>query len=314
MKKRHRRIRRAFEYLLLLLGRCTIPLLPRRAILALSRGLGRCAYRFSHKLRKYAEANLDIAFEESKTPEEKRQINIASFQNFALLMLDLFWFNFRTKKRLRQYLKYDESFQILFRDPPAIVVTAHYGNWEVVSLGCGLEGHPMTSVAMPLKNPFADSELYRLRAKTGSEITSRDGAIRHVIRALRAGRGTALLVDQNVLPKEGGVFVPFFGLPVPVTKAVGSLWSRTQAKIMVSWCIPDEHGVYTVHSKTPFPEAGEDLSSDEIAARVTKGLEDIIREQPEYWLWSYRRWRYYQEGDDPSLYPFYARKTKPAKE
>ena len=290
----------------MLFGRFTIPLLPRQSVLWLSRALGRCTYLFSPNLRRISEANLILVFGDSKTVKERQRICIASFQSFTLVLLDLFWFNFRTKTRVPKYLHYDDSSRILLDDPPAIVVTGHYGNWEIVSLGCGLEGSPMTSVAMPLKNAFAERELYRLRAKTGSEITSRRGAIRHVIKALRAGRNTALLMDQNTFPKHGGTFVPFFGLPVPVSKAVGSLWARTQARILVSWCIPDRNGIYTVRSLEPFPAEGETLSSEEIAARVTAGLESIIREQPEYWLWSYRRWRYYREGDDPSQYPYYA--------
>ena len=303
--KLRKRIRRVPEALLVLFARAVIPRLSRRGVLRLSRFLGYGAYLLSPTLRRVAAANLDLAFGDTKTAEEKRAINLASFRSFTLVMLDLFWFNRRTLERLDNYLKYDDSFALLFREPPAIILTAHIGNWEIVSVGAGAMGLPMTSIAMPMKNPFADQELNRLREKTGSETAARKGAIRYVIKALRGGRGTALLVDQNTLPEEGGIFVPFFGLPVPVTKATGSLWARTKAKIMVSWCIPDDNGVYTVYSRPPL--SAESLASTEATAlRVTQELEKVIREHPQFWLWSYKRWRFYREIDDSKAYPFYA--------
>ena len=253
-----------------------------------------------------AADNLDLAFGDSLTDARKRVINKASFQNFCLVLLDLFWFNRNTTERLAKYLVIDESFRSYFEGPSTIVLTAHIGNWEIINAGCGARGRPMTSIAMPTKNAFADAELKRLREKTGSEIAPRSGAIRRAIKALRDGRGTFLLVDQNTLPEEGGVFVPFFGQPVPVTKAMGALWARTGAQIMVAWCLPDENGVYTIYAKPPFPDADEESSNEEIVARVIRELEDVIREKPNYWLWSYKRWRFFRETDDQGQFPFYA--------
>jgi len=304
--KLRKRVRRIPEALLVFFARGFVPLLSRRAVVRLSRFLGACAYLFSPSLRKIAAANLDVAFGDALSAPQKRAINKASFQSFSLVTLDLFWFNKHTRERLEKYLLYDESFLPAFNDPPAIILTAHIGNWEIVSVGCGAQGHPLTSIAMPLKNPFADEELNRLREKTGSEICARAGAIRGVIQALRNGRGTALLVDQNTLPEEGGIYVPFFGLPVPVTKATGALWARTKAKIMVSWCIPDENGVYTVYSRAPLMAEGETYTTEQMAARVTLELQEVIREHPHFWLWSYKRWRFWREEDDRTRYPFYA--------
>ena len=304
--KLRKRIRRIPEALLVLIAKGIIPLLSRNAVMRLSRALGGCAYAFSGALRDVAADNLDLVFGDSLTVSEKREINRASFQNFCLVLLDLFWFGRKTHERLAKYVLYDASFRQLFEDPPAIVLTAHIGNWEIINAGCGARGLPMTSIAMPTKNAFADHALTRLREKTGSEITAREGAIRNVIKALKAGRPTLLVVDQNTLPEEGGIFVPFFGVPVPVTKAAGALWNLSHVRIMVSWCIPDEKGYYTVSSKPSFPESGEAPTTEEIAAHVTKELENVIREYPHYWLWSYKRWRFFRESDDRGQYPFYA--------
>ena len=289
----------------MIVAKHAIAVLPRRVVIQLSRFLGTSAYYLAPKLRKIARANLDAAFGDSKTLQEKVRISKSSFRNFSLVLLDSFWFGRHTEKRLRKYLRYDSSFRVYLEQPPIIAITAHLGNWEIMGLGCGLEGQPITAIAMPLKNSFADRELNRLRVKTGTRITPRSGAVRHLIRSLRAGNNTLLLLDQNTLPEEGGMFVPFFGLSVPVSKAAASLMARTQARLMVIWCLPDAQGVYTAYALPPFPNEGESPSAEAITARLTQELESVIRKRPGSWLWSYKRWCFYQDSDDGNQYPFY---------
>ena len=287
-----------------------IPRLSRGAVVRLSRFLGLCAYFGSGKLRRIAAANLDIAFGDSLSQLEKRAINKASFQSFSLVMLDLFWFSRDTKARLEAYLSFDPSFDHVFKGGAGINVTAHLGNWEVMNLGCGVKGYPLTTVVMPIRNAFADRELNRIRRETGVEISHRSGAIRRIMRALRAGRGAALVVDQNTLPQEGGVFVPFFGLPVPVSRVTGALWAKTNARIVAVWCVPDGKGHYTAYARPQEFASDETLTIEQIVARVTLGLEDIIRQHPQFWLWSYKRWRFYREEDPIEKYPFYAEEVE----
>ena len=298
--------RRLFETLLVTFAKSAIPLIPRSGIIRLSQFLGLCTYTFSARSRNIAAANLNLAFGDSLSESKKREISCASFQNVSLVILDLFWFSKDSAARLEKYLKFDKSAQPLIDEAPTIIVTAHFGNWEVVSLGCGAKGLPMTSIAMPLKNSVVDQQLNQLRELTGSRIASRKGAIRTIIRALRDGQRTALVMDQNTLPSDGGFFVPFFGQAAPVSKAAGALHTRTHAKIMTTWCTPDQKGYYTVFAAPPFPADNEDLSSEQIAERITRELEAVIRKHPHFWLWSYRRWRFFRKEDNAAQYPFYA--------
>jgi KDO2-lipid IV(A) lauroyltransferase len=304
-RKLRKRLRLIPEVVLVIVARGVIPLLSRAAVLWLSRVLGLCAYYFSPNLRRVSTANLDLAFGDTKTPEEKQEICKASCKSFALVMLDLFWFGRRSHERLRQYVRYDGSLSAFFDDPPAVLVTAHIGNWEIIGIGCAAEGFPLRSIALPLKNAFADRAVNRLRMKLGSEVVGRDGGIRKVIKALRAGMGTLIAMDQNTLPEEGGVFVPFFGVPATVSKAGGTLWSRAEVSILACWCIPDDDGIYTVSGERL---VGKDdaLTAEEITVKITAKLEEVIRENPEYWLWSYKRWRFYRDEDDANQFPFYA--------
>jgi KDO2-lipid IV(A) lauroyltransferase len=301
-----KRVRRVLESALVLFARGSIPLLSRLAVLRLSGFLGICAYSFSPSLRRVSLANLKIAFGDSLSEPEMRVISKASFQHFCLSLLDLFWFNRNTPERMKLYFRYDSSFEAVFDGTPNILISGHLGNWEVMGLGCGQRGLPVTAVVMPSKNAFAESELARLRKHSGYTFVPREGALRHIMKALKQGGSTALLVDQNTLPDEGGMFVPFFGLPVPVTKAVGALWARTQARPVVVWCTVDAAGVYTAYAKPPVVTAEEDVSVETVTLRVTQELEGVIRDNPEHWLWSYKRWRFYRAEDSVDAFPFYA--------
>jgi len=305
--KLRKRVRLVPEALLMLIGGAFLPLLSRAAVVRLSRFLGLCSYAASGRLRRIADANLDLAFGDTLSPREKRAISKASFQSFSLVVLDLFWFSRDTKARLEAHLTFDPSFDHVFKGAAAINVTAHLGNWEVMNLGCGVRGYPLTTVVMPLRNALADRMLNRIRKETGVEISQRSGAIRRIIRALREGRGVALVVDQNTLPQEGGVFVPFFGLPVPVSRVTGSLWAKTKARIIVVWCIPDGQGHYTAYARPQDFATDETLTSEQVVANVTLALEAVIRKYPQFWLWSYKRWRFYRDEDPAEKYPFYAK-------
>jgi len=237
----------------------------------------------------------------------RREIGRSSFQYFALTMLDVFWFMRATRRRVARYVRVDDSFLPMFESPPLIGCTGHIGNWEIMSTLCGLHGAPVTAVAMPLKNAFADRLLKRLRRTAGSVSVPRKGAVRSLIRSLKEGRSIALVIDQNTLTSEGGAFLPFLDLPAPTTKSAGLLWQRTRIPLFVGFCSADRHGVYTAWGSGVFPPPDAELTPEEVTLMAVKHLEAAIRTYPEQWLWSYKRWRYYREGDPAERYPFYAK-------
>ena len=251
-----------------------------------------------------ADANLELVFGPTREAAERNRICRQSFETFTLTLLDLFWFSRFTASRYRRYVVVGDEMRRVLGLNPLIGVTGHLGNWEILSMMFGMEGNPMTAVAMPLKNPFVDKMLFRLRSQSGSIAVAREGAVRSLLRSLRNGGVVGLLLDQNTLPKEGGIFVPFFGLPVTVSNAAGLLGRKTKAPIVVAASFADAKGVY--HFRVSDTLDPDGLDPEVITREVTLRLEKIVRTYPGYWLWSYKRWRYYQVEDDAKAFPFYA--------
>ncbi|HEY8241304.1 MAG TPA: lysophospholipid acyltransferase family protein, partial [Kiritimatiellia bacterium] len=173
------------------------------------------------------------------------------------------------------------------------------------------KGYPLTSVAAPLDNESLDNIFNRLRETTGQRVVSKHGAIRSLLRVLKDGGKVGLVLDQNTKPAEGGLFVDFFGMPVPVSSAPAALALRTGSDLYLGACLPDGRGGYEVTSPlllpAPGPCANETEQIQAFTQLITRAVEDLVRKHPEHWLWTYKRWKYVGPGRRRDEYPFYAK-------
>lgn len=310
MGKTSRALRRPFETAAFRAGLAIIPHLPRCAILSLAWAGGSLGYLFDVKGKRIGRANLNIAFGETKSAPEKRAILRAAYITMTRTFLDVIWFGTRPEKRLTKYVELDESMQQLFCEKKQICITAHFGNWEVVGQIMALHKFPFHSIAMPVKNPEVDRLLIARREVTGQKIIPREGALRKLLGVLRSGGKTAFLVDQNTKESEGGIWVNYFGLPVPVTPAPAALAAKTGSEIFIGFCAPCRRGRYRVYiTETILPPAGtgEETTRD-LTQTILSAIEREVTKHPEHWLWMYKRWKAKNGTVDPRRYPFYSKR------
>lgn len=296
----------------LLFGISWIPLLPRPAVVVLSRFFGNIGFRFANELKRVGLANLDIVYGDEMSPGEKEQLLRKCYQHFALLVLDIIWFAFFPKQRLEKWFHWDDSTKVMYEDEAQLELTAHYGNWETLGQSFALRGQPIFSVAAPLKNSSADKVFIWLRQRTGQVIIPQQGAARKLMQGLRNRQKLAVLLDQNTRPRDGGIFVDVMGLQAPVSSAPAALAVKTQAKVVTVLAVPDEKGRYTVtvHDTLQANPEAEDPVAD-LTQRMTDSVARVIRRDPQYWCWMYKRWRFIPEDADAEKYPWYARKVEP---
>jgi len=284
-----------------------IPAFSRKTIMSLARVGGRLGWVFARRDRRIAMANLDLAFGDTRTVREKHGIVRQAFTTFAQTGLDYFWFSRDREQRMREWVVVDEAARIWMKPGRLVGVTAHFGNWEMLGWLFALHGATIASVAKPVKNPLIDAEINRIRSQSGQHIVPREGALRALVRTLKNEGTVALLLDQDTLPEEGGVFVPFFGVPVPISSAGSGLALKIKAPILLAFCVCKSDGHYHCYASNVFrPEEVEGMSSAELTAKVNTALEEELRKNPGYWLWSYKRWKRRLPGIDPSRYPYYA--------
>lgn len=306
-RKKQREKLRPFETAAFRAGLAVIPRLPRRAVLILAWLGGQLGYRFNSAGRTVGLANLDLAFGGSKTATEKQAILRAAHVTMIRTFLDVIWFGTDSEKRLEKYVELDDSVQPFLHHKNQICITAHFGNWEVLGLMMAVKGFPFHSIAMPVKNPDIDRLLIARREITGQKIIPREGALRKLLGVLRSNGKTAFLVDQNTKEREGGIWVDYFGLPVPVTPAPAALAIKTGTEIVVGFCAPLRGGRYRVYASETIqpPEKSGDETTAALTQQMISAIEREVRARPEHWLWMYKRWRTVKPGTDPSRYPDY---------
>jgi KDO2-lipid IV(A) lauroyltransferase len=311
MSKAYREYRRPFEAAAFRAGLVFLPRLPRHVVLGLAWLGGTIGFCFGRQARQIGLANLDVAFGDTKTPAEKKAILKAAYITMTRTFLDVIWFGTCPEKRLTRYIELDDSMQQLFCEKNQICITAHFGNWEVGGQIMALRGFPLHSIAMPVKNPEVNRLLIARREVTGQKIIPREGALRKLLGILRAGGKTAFLVDQNTREREGGVWVDYFGLPVPVTPAPAALAAKTGSEIFIAFCSPLRGGRYRVYITETIqpPENPGEETTRLLTQQILAAIEREVSKHPEHWLWMYKRWEKRNGSGNPERYPFYANRV-----
>ena len=184
------------------------------------------------------------------------------------------------------------------RGKGTILISAHWGGWEVAGLAIMSLVRNVRTVARPLDNELLERELQQIRARTGAEVVDRRKAARVLLKGLAENGVLVLLPDQAVLPREG-VLAPFLGHPAWTTPAPAKMALRAGATIVFGFCIPDG-----LRHRLEFVEAiRTDLLTEaerdpvELTRRINDIISRRIHARPDLWLWMHDRWTGTGEGD-----------------
>jgi len=183
------------------------------------------------------------------------------------------------------------------RGKGTIVITAHFGSWEVGGLAVMAHVDKVLTVARPLDNELLERDLQKLRAKTGVEIVDRRKAARFLLRGLAENAVVLLLPDQAVLPREG-ILVPFLGRPAWTTPAPAKMAIRSDSTIVFAFCIPDGLGYHLefIESIRAAEFAEKENGAEMLTRHINDLLSRLIADRPELWLWMHDRWKGTEEG------------------
>lgn len=305
-------LRRVGEVAATGLGLAVIPWLPRRAILALASAAGVLGAALPTLGRRIGRANLTLVYGDRLAPAGRRRILREVHRTFALVLLDLFWFTRRTRQRIDRWVRFDPSFDAHAMARPLIIVTAHFGNWEILGQAGAHHGCDTTSVAAVIQNRRVSRMLNRLRQRTGQRIVEQAGAVKTLLKTLKDGERVALLLDQNTAPYRGGVFVDYFGLPVPISGTAAAMSIRTSVPIVPAFCRPEAGGGYVIYARPALAAPAEGADSVQTLTQgIARAIEAEVREHPGNWLWLYKRWKYVPREIAREKYPFYAHYVQP---
>ena len=246
--------------------------------------------------------NLNLAFGETKTKEEKLEIAKKCYYNFAKYLGINFILNQNTTKQkiLEQVVFKNEHFLLdaMKSGRPIIVTTAHFGQWEIFGLAVAAHFGPSSVLGRKLDSSVMDKILRANRAQFDVELIDKDGGAKDILKALKARRIVGILVDQNTAPKDG-IKVQFFGKDVLHTPAASVLAQKTNALIINAFIYQKGENLNEICFEQPI-----DISTFDKEDAVQKATqmqcsacEEMVRARPEEYFWFHQRFKRFYENE-----------------
>jgi KDO2-lipid IV(A) lauroyltransferase len=236
----------------------------------------------------------------------------ASYQNFAVTMLSLFWSPRISGENAHKYIEMSGFSEVLERARAerrgVVFVCAHEGNWEWAAVAFSLLVGGASIVAEDFKNPGLTDEFVRLRSRDVHRVIPQDKSMLKMLRAVLRGENAGLVGDLNLDPSGAAVVVEAFktggeGLEMCVSRLHAVLAKRGRALLVPVLTIPLAGGRCRVEAQAPI---GEDGDSERVLCQKTWNVfEAFIRRHPALWLWPYKHFRY-RPAEATVTYPFYA--------
>ena len=298
------KLRRVLDYAVYVMVRvllCVVQAMPLETCDRIAHGL---AYLFCSVLkirRRVVEDNISTAYPEL-SPAERHQMALKMWRHLFLMVMEIA----HARRKInhvnwRKHLRLANDEQLVracLSDRPPVLVTGHFGNFELGGYLMGLFGIPTVTVARKLDNPYLDRFLNEFRESTGQYMVEKNGTADLLERLQDQGAKLCLLGDQAAGRK--GCWVNFFGRPASTHKAISLFSLASNNPLMVS---------YTFRDGGPLQyESGMSVLADPLAADFNLGsvpsmtqwftteLEQVVRRAPEQYWWIHRRWK----GEPPA--------------
>jgi len=199
-----------------------------------------------------------------------------------------------TNWRAHSHIVNQELFvRTLLSGRPLVLISGHFGNFELGGYLMGLFGFPTYTVARALDNRFLDRFVNDFRGRTGQYMLPKKGSGADIQQLLQRGGILTLLGDQHAGPRQ--CWVNFFGKPASTHKAVSVFSLGNKAPTMVSYArrlgraLHYEVGPAAIcDPRDPNFELG---TVPLLAQWYTDHLEKLIRQSPGQYWWLHRRWK-----------------------
>lgn len=290
-----------FDYLIYVVVRVAVALvqaLPLEWGYALARLVARTTHRLDKRHRDVAHENLNHAFGDSFSGADRDRIVRQVYEHFLMLMVEIVHVPRKLHRTTwRRHITLSGHAGVIERlldGGPVIMLSPHFGNWEMAGYLFGVFGFPPTSVARTLDNPHLDRFLREFRERTGQKLVSKKGGYDEMLGVLKNGGILSFLADQDA--GQNGLYVNFFGRLASTHKAIAILAIEYRAPVVVGHARRIGPGFrYEVGCDRiidPCEWEGRRDDVEWLTQEYTSALEAAIRKAPEQYFWVHRRWKH----------------------
>lgn len=273
-------------------------LLPERILYLLADLLYFLMYHVAGYRKQVVYDNLHKSFPHYNDKDIKR-IARKFYHHLSDLFLETAVSNFYSEKKALKRISYKNPELINDLYPTGkqiIAVLGHYGNWEYLSTIGLICEYNFIGIYKPLRNKYFDRMVQKTRSAFGGKVVPMDKISRQLIGYKSRGEQvlTIFLGDQRPIFEQIHYWTKFLGQDTPVYLGSEKLAKKLDAAVVFIKIRKKSRGRYEVEFEliTQNPRELEPYAITEAHVRI---LEDLIREEPQYWLWSHRRWKHSYE-------------------
>ena len=275
--------------------------LPKSLRRAFFRFLANMGYLFAKKTNRIIETNLNFVFENSLSKDEIKQIQKYSYFNMLLWAQSLIENLDVTDEELKNTVEIENAHiieNLRKEGKPLILISAHYGNIEM--LGCYINRFvtPLHQVARESNFEEIDEFIVKSREASGSKIVFKSGALKKLVKALMQKEVVSLIIDQNINSREGEE-VLFLGKKAYQTSSSASLARKFDAYIVPLAIFNQENYKYKIKIYDPIIPIKTQNEKDDIkkiSQLEANAISDIIKEDKKQWFWPHKRFKsHYRE-------------------
>lgn len=267
-----------------------------RSNLRTASAIGRLMYTFDKRHRERASTHIRLAFPEY-SEAQVQSLTRESFEHFLQLVMEVCHtprlLNYASWPQRTKLTKMGTAIEMLSAGQPAILLTGHLGNWEVLGSLLAILGYDLDAIARPIDNPLINDWLLGIRERRGLRIITKWNATDRMLAVLGRGGALGFIADQNAGDK--GLFVPFFGKLASTYKSIGLLAISQNVPIICGYArrVGDDYQYEMGTVDIIYPEEWK-VQPDPlfyVTARYMRAIETMVRQSPSQYLWMHRRWK-----------------------
>jgi KDO2-lipid IV(A) lauroyltransferase len=257
--------------------------------------LGGLVHRLWRRRRRIAFDNLTAALGDEYSESELCNLTRRAFENIGRTFVEIARFGVLKPEGIADLIEDQrvEMFQEIYdRGRGAVLLSAHFGNWELLGSWIASKGFPCTFVVGRHHNVQFDHLVVRLRRQMGVGVLYADSEVREVFRRLHRGEFICMVSDQHA--PSASVVLNFFGRPAATPKGPALFAIRNRCPVVATLLRRERYDRHVIMVDEPIypPDTGDqEADIQSITERYTRFFEEGIRKYPDQWLWTHRRWK-----------------------
>lgn len=269
--------------------------IPPEYAVKLSEFSGSFWFRADKRHRTIVTENLTRAFGDEKNPAEIRNLAEKVFQHLIRIIFDIGWYLHIKPEDFGKYFRIqglDHLNAARAKGKGVLALTAHIGNWELLSAISAMTDTPVSIVYRPLDFLPLENFFVNLRTRFGATLIPKANSMRKILSSLKAGEVVLMLMDQNVDWYEG-VFADYFGHPACTSKGLALIALKTGAPVVPAFLVNAPRGFFAEFSpEIPLINTGDKIKDvEENTRQYNTMIEKFVRRFPEQWFWVHQRWK-----------------------